>query len=138
MSQQNISVLTLTLIASSAITANRAVGFDGIQATSQGQKVMGASVTDAETGNSVAVITHGSAILEAGAAITLGDSLIADSQGRVIPASVLGVASGATPVTGTAANGAVLEGAELPDFVVADALQAASGAGKMIEVLLRR
>jgi hypothetical protein len=138
MSQQNISVLTLTLIASGAVTASRAIGFDGAQATTQGQKVMGAAVTDADSGSGVAVITNGTAIMETGAAISIGDSLITDNQGRIIPATALGVGTGATPVTSTAADGAIFEGAELPDFVIADALQTASAAGKMIEVLLRR
>ncbi|MBF0358945.1 MAG: DUF2190 family protein [Magnetococcales bacterium] len=138
MSQQNISVLTLTLIASGAVTANRGIGFDGAQATSQGQKVMGSAVTDSNSGSAVAVITNGTAIMESGAAISIGDSLIVDSQGRIIPASTLAVASGATPVTGSAANGAILEGSDLPEFIIADAMQAASAAGKMIEVLLRR
>ncbi|MBF0380691.1 MAG: DUF2190 family protein [Magnetococcales bacterium] len=138
MSQQNISVLTLTLIANGAVTAHRAMGFDGAQATSQGQKAMGASVSDADSGSGVAVVTNGTAIMETGAAVSIGDSLITDDQGRVIPASALGVGAGATPVTSTAANGAIFEGADLPDFVMADALQTASAAGKMIEVLLRR
>jgi hypothetical protein len=138
MSQQNISVLTLTLTANGAVTANRAIGFDGAQATSQGQKVMGPAVTDADSGLGVAVITHGTAIMESGAAIAIGDALISDSQGRIIPASALAVGTGAVPVTSSAADGAILTGANLPDFVIADAMQAASAAGKMIEVLLRR
>jgi hypothetical protein len=138
MSQQNISILTLTALANGAVTANRAIGFNGAQATSQGQKVMGASVTDADSGNSFPVTTLGTAIMESGAAITIGDSLITDSQGRVIPASALEVGTGATPVTSSAADGAIFTGADLPDFVIADSLQVAAAAGKMIEVLLRR
>jgi hypothetical protein len=138
MSQQNISILTLTLIAGGAINAGRAIDFAGFQATTQGQKVMGAAVTDAPLGSGVAVVTHGTAVMESGAAIAIGDSLITDSQGRVIPASALAVTTGATPVTSSSANGTILEGSELPDFIVADAMQAASSAGKIIEVLLRR
>ncbi|MBF0448581.1 MAG: DUF2190 family protein [Magnetococcales bacterium] len=138
MSQQNIAVLTLTLTTSGDVTANRAVGFDGAQATVQGQKVMGASVTDAASGNPLALITSGTAILESGAAIAVGDSLVADSQGRVIPASALTVAAGVTPVISSGANGALLIGGDLPEFILADALQSASASGEMIEVLLRR
>jgi hypothetical protein len=78
MSQQNISVLTLTLVASGTVTANRAIGFDGAQATSQGQKVMGSAVTDADSTNAVAVITNGTAIMESGAAAT---TVCRDRQG---------------------------------------------------------
>ncbi len=138
MSQQNISVLTLTVLANGAVNANRAVGFDGAEATTQGQKVMGAAVTDATSGNALALITHGTAIMESGAAIAIGDSLISDDQGRVIPAAALEVGSGATPVTSSAADGAIFTGSELPEFVIGDALQVAAAAGKMIEVLLRR
>lgn len=138
MSQQNIAILTLTQTASGAVTAHRAIGFEGAQATVQGQKILGIAVTDATDGQAVALITHGTAIVVSGAAMAVGDSLISDDQGRLIPASALGVAEGATPVTGTAANGAILEGADLPAFVVADALYAASAAGESIEVLLRR
>lgn len=138
MSQQNISVLTLTLIASGAVTANRAIGFDGAQATVQAAKIMGASVTDAVSGSAVAVITHGSAIMESGAVIAVGDSLVTDAQGRVIPANSLALESGAVAVTSSGANGAILEGGDLPEFVFADAMAAASAAGIMIEVLLRR
>lgn len=139
MSQQNISILTLTMIANGAVAVNRAVGFDGARATVQGQKVMGSSLSQASNGEAMAVVTHGSAIVETGAAILLGQSLIVDNQGRAIPASgALSLAVGAVGVTSTAANGAILEGAELPEYIFADAMQAASGAGELIEVLLRR
>lgn len=115
MSQQNISILTLTLVASGTVVEHRAVGFDAVQANIQGQKVMGTAMTAAASGATYGVVTHGTAIIETGAAVTVGDSLIADSQGRAIPA------------TGV-----------LPEFVFADALQSASGTGEMIEVLLRR
>lgn len=139
MSQQNISVLTLTMIASGTVLENRAIGFDGAQSDSQGQKVMGTAVTSAADGEAMAVVTHGTAIIETGTAVTVGDSIITDAQGRAIPVtSVLGLASGAVAVTSSAAHGAILEGADFPEFVFADALQAASGAGESIEVLLRR
>ncbi|MBF0453260.1 MAG: DUF2190 family protein [Magnetococcales bacterium] len=138
MSQQNISVLTLTLTASGTVSSHRAIGFDGAQATSQGQKVAGATLSQADDGGSVAVITHGTAIIESGASIAVGDSLMTDSQGRVIPATTLGISSGAVAVSSSAADGAILEGGDLPEFVFADALQGAASAGKRIEVLLRR
>ncbi|MEO5362451.1 MAG: DUF2190 family protein [Magnetococcus sp. DMHC-8] len=139
MSQQNIAILTLTMIANGTVTDNRAVGFNGGQATVAGQKVMGTSVSRAAHGEALAVVTHGTAVVESGAAITVGQSLITDSQGRAVPASgVLGVAAGAVAVTSSAANGAILTGAEPSEHPFADALQAASGAGEFIEVLLRR
>lgn len=147
MSKQNISLLTLSLVAAGAVAAFRAVGHDGAQATVQGQKVAGVARTEAADGETLAVDAKGTAVVESGAAIAVGDSLIVDNQGRAIPASALAVANptvdaGAVAVTSSAANGAIvtqgaISGADLPDYVFADALQVASGAGKFIEVLMR-
>ncbi|MBF0192273.1 MAG: DUF2190 family protein [Magnetococcales bacterium] len=135
----SIHVLTLTIMAAATILPARAVGFDGVQIAAQGGKPMGIAMASAKAGEALAVVTHGTAVAESGAAITLGAALIVDSQGRLIPTTGgLHVASGATAVTSSAANGAILAGGDAPEFVVADALQAASGAGEFIEVLLRR
>ncbi|MBF0182787.1 MAG: DUF2190 family protein [Magnetococcales bacterium] len=139
MSQQNISILTLTVMASGAVTENRAVAFNGSQVALSGQKVMGTSLSRAASGEALAVVTHGTAIIESGAAIAVGQSLMSDSQGRAVPVSgALALAGGAVAVTSSAANGSVLQGADLPEYIFADALQAASAAGELIEVLLRR
>lgn len=138
MSKQSITTLALAVVASGAVTAYRAVGFDGAQATTQGQKIMGIAHTDAADGDPLTVNTDGTVPVESGAAIAVGDSLIVDAQGRAIPTTGnLGVAAGGTTVTSTAANGEVLEGGDLPEFVFADALEAASAAGEFIEVLMR-
>lgn len=139
MSRQNISTLALTVVASGAITKHRAVGFDGAQATVQGQKVMGVARSDAATTEQLTLDVAGTTIIESGAAIAVGDALIVDAQGRAMPASSLAVRAGATAMTSTAANGAgVLSGSETPEYTLADALEAASAAGQFIEVLLRR
>lgn len=134
---QSITTLALTKVAIGAVTACRAVGFDGAQATVQGQKVLGVAHTDAADGSELTINTRGTAMIEAGAAIAVGESLIVDAQGRAIPTTGnLAVAAGATAVTSTAANGEILTGGDLPEFVFADALEAAA-AGEFIEVLLR-
>jgi len=135
---QSITTLSLTRPASGAITARRAVGFDGAQATVQGQKIMGIAHTDAADGEDLTLDVRGTAVIEAGAAINIGDSLIVDAQGRAIPTTGnLAVAAGATAVSSTAANGEILTGGDLPEYVFADALEAATAAGEFIEVLLR-
>ncbi len=135
---QSITTLSLTKAASGAITARRAVGFDGAQAAVQGQKILGIAHTDAAAGDLVSIDAKGTAIVEAGAAINIGDSLIVDTQGRAIPTTGnLAVGAGATAVTSTAANGEILTGGDLPEYVFADALEAAAGAGEFIEVVLR-
>lgn len=148
MSKQYNALRGDTLIAAGAVTAYRAVGFGGAQATAAGQKVLGVAATDAADGDTFLAHTIGSAPVTSGAAIAVGDSLIVDTQGRAIPAAALAVANptvdaGAVAMTSSAANGAVLTqgaitGADLPTYVFADALQAATGAGEVIEVLLRR
>lgn len=139
MSQQNIAILTLTMVANGTVEEHRVIGFDGAQATVQGQKVMGSAITSADDGESFGITTHGTAIVETGAAIAVGDAIITDAQGRAIPTTgPLSVAAGATPVTSSAANGTILQGATLPEYSFGDALQAAAGTGERIEVLLRR
>lgn len=117
MSQQNISILNLTMAASGTVVEYRAAGFDGAQATTQGQKVMGAVMTAAGDGEYFGVVIIGTAVIESGAAVNEGDSLISDAQGRAIPA------------TGGAG-----------EFIFADAIQGqeATASGQLIEVLLRR
>jgi len=135
---QSNPIQTETVQASGAITAHRAITFAGAQATVQGEKVQGVSRTAAEDGKNVAIDTMGTTIIETGAAISNGDSLIVDGQGRAIPTTGnLAVGAGATAVTSTAANGSILTGADLPEFVFADAKGAAAGAGELIKIKLR-
>ena len=139
MGRQNISTLALTVKAAGAIAQYRAVGFNGAQATVQGQKIMGIARHAAAINEQATVDVKGTAIVESGAAIAVGDALIVDAQGRAMPASSLAIRAGATAMTSTAANGSgVLSGSEPPEYTFADALEAASAAGQFIEVLLRR
>ena len=135
---QSRSIHAETIRAAGAILANRCVKFDGTQAAAQGEKVLGVAQHAAALNELVAVDVMGTAIIEAGAPIAKGDSLIVDAAGRAIPASALAVAAGGVAVTSTAANGAILVGGDLPEFVIGDALGAAAGAGEKIEVVLRR
>ena len=138
MPTQSITLLSLTATASGAVTERRAVKFSGAQADTQGEKVLGVAHQGAADGKDFAVDVRGTAVIEAGAAIAVGESLIVDTQGRAIPATgSLAIVAGATAVTSSAANGQILEGADLPEHVFADALQAAAAAGDLIEVLLR-
>jgi hypothetical protein len=137
---QSAPILTLTVTSAGAVARGRGVTFAGAQANAIGQKVMGiASQAANAAGEDVAVIACGTAICETGAAITVGQTVAMDASGRVVPAAVLTVVAGGTAVTSIAANGpSVITGAEPPIYAVGDALQAASGAGRFIEVLLRR
>ena len=137
--QQSIGLLDLPATASGAVTARRGVDFAGAQATVQGQKVMGVAVYDAVGTGPLAVRVIGTALVETGGAFANGDPLIVDTQGRAIASTgPLALKAGATAVTSAAANGAVLQGGDAPEFVFADALAASSAAGVFVEVLLRR
>lgn len=140
MPQQSITTLKLSIAAAGVVAAYRAVGFNGAQATVQGQKIQGvAEYAVAAAGVMLAVGVAGTVIVESGGIINKGDSLIVDNQGRaIVSTGKLGVAAGATAVTSTAANGQILTGGDSPEFVFADALAAATAAGQFIEVLLRR
>jgi len=139
MGKQAHSLRDETFNASSAVSEFRAVGFDGAQATVQGQKVAGVAKHDAVIGDAMAVGILGSVTIEAGAAIAIGDGLIVDANGRAIPTTgEIAIAAGATAVTSSAANGNIMTGGEMPEYVFADALEAAGAAGDFIEVLLRR
>lgn len=115
MGKQARNLHSETVLASGAITEYRAVGFDGYQATVQGQKVLGVANRSAPLAAYVDVACIGTAVVEAGAAFAIGASLTVDASGRAITV--------ATPAT---------------DYVFADAIRAAGAAGEFVEVLLRR
>jgi hypothetical protein len=132
--RQAISLLTLTVMASGAIAALRAVGFDGAQASSAGQKVMGVATFGVADGQDASVVAKGTAIIETGGAFARGAALRVDAHGRAVAADSLAAAvtaatdltqiavtvddtkltvdAGDTPVTSAAANGAVISAAE--------------------------
>jgi len=147
MSKQGISLLALTITAAGVIRAQRGVGHDGAEASVAGQKIIGVARNAAVLADPLTVDSKGTTFVESGGVIAVGDALTVDNQGRAVAAAALAVAdptinAGATPVTSSAANGDVttqgaITGGILPQYVFADALQAAGGAGEFIEVLLR-
>lgn len=136
---QSISLLTLSVVSAGAIARGRAVTFAGAQVSAAGAKAIGIATWKAEAaGEDLPVAVCGTVSAEAGGAFNKGDALACDAQGRLVAASALAIATGSTPVTSTAANGTILAGGILPQFVVADALEGSGGAGSFVEVLLRR
>jgi len=139
MGRQSAPKQFLTYLASGAVRAYRGVGYDGAEATVVGQKIQGIAQRAAADAEASDAATSGTSVAETGAAYAIGDSLMMDAQGRAIPVTgALEVTAGATAVTSSAANGAVLEGADLPEYVFADALEASGAAGEFHEVHLRR
>lgn len=110
MSKQSIPLLTLSILAAGAVAAHRFVTPVRDQAVAD-ENTLGVSTTDAANGESLAVDVLGTTIVEAGAAIAEGATLKADANGKAITWAVSGAK-------------------------VAVALEAATGDGDFIEVLL--
>ena len=137
MSVIGTSVLSLTVAAAGAIRANRFVGFDDAEASVAGQPVKGvAEYAATAAGQFIAATAKGTAYVISGSAVQAGDPVASDNQGRAVPAHALSVAAGATPVTSSAANGAVLTGSVAPECIAGRALKAATASGQLIELLL--
>lgn len=143
MSQQSRSILALSVLAAGAITTRRFVGFDGNQASVQGQKVAGVSrETIAAAGEYTSVDVAGTAVVETGGALNPGDTVISDNQGRaIVNSGALKIAAGAVAVTSAAANGtADITGSDTPEFICGRVApgQSSTGAGQFVEIILGR
>lgn len=110
MSYQSTPVLTLTMTLTGTVSAHRFVTPAGAQAGADAN-TLGVARSAGVSGEKVPVDVLGTAVVEAGAAIAAGTTLKADASGRAITWATSGAK-------------------------IAIALQAASGAGVMIEVLL--
>lgn len=110
MSAQAISLLTLTVALTGTVAAHRFVTPAGAQAGADAN-TLGVARAGGISGEKVPVDVIGTAVVEAGAAIAAGATLETDASGRAVTWATSG------PKVGIA-------------------LQAASGAGVMIEVLL--
>lgn len=110
MSQQAISLLTLTLTLSGTVAANRFVTAAGAQAGADAN-TLGVARSAGVATDKVPADVLGTAVVEAGAAVAAGATVKSDASGRAIT---------------WAASGAK----------VGLALQAAGAAGEFIEVLL--
>lgn len=132
--------LVLTRTATGTIRKGRAVTIAGGEVAAAGAKCLGIAKHGATAGQELAVAVLGVAIAVAGGSVTVGQALVSDNQGRLVPATAVAVsvAAGATGVTSSAANGAIttVAGGELPQYIVGYAMTA-GGTGEEIEVLLK-
>lgn len=152
-------ILTTSLTAAADTDPNLFIDFSGAVCGTQGMKPLGVSEVKTLSGEQLGVICQGIAVVLSGGAITKGVAVITNNAGKAIAASALACAtttttdgtvtvpSGATPVTSDAAqptlvvdlasdSTSTLSGAVPPDEIVGYALDAASGAGEYIRVLL--
>lgn len=109
MATQNLSTLTLPIKLTGAVVANRFVTPVGAQTAADGYAI-GVARSAGSTGDVIPVDIHGTAVVEAGAAVAVGATIKADASGRAITWATSGAK-------------------------IAIALEAATAAGQMIEVL---
>lgn len=109
MAATSIATLTLTTQATGSVAESRFITYAGAQAGAAAN-TMGVNQYSVSLSELAAVVVSGTAIVEAGAAIAAGAALETDASGRAVTKS-------AGPTVGRA-------------------LQAASGAGSFIEILL--
>lgn len=107
--KQNISILSLTVVATAAITTNTLVTIGGAVAAAAGT-ALGVADTAAAIGQAVSVSVVGTALVTAGAAIAAGAAVEVGAAGSAV-----------TRVTGV---------------TVGRALSAAAAAGDLVEILL--
>ena len=141
--QQSSPLFTPTIIANGVVAQQRFVDFTGAQVTTQGAKAIGvAKYGDPVGGNPIPIEAMGTTLVTSGAALTAGQAVISDNQGRAIPnTGALKIATGAVAVTSVAANGATdLAGSDPPEYIMGDVMpgQSATGAGFAVEIFLRR
>lgn len=110
MSQQAIGILPLTVLLSGTVAANRFVTVAGAQAGADAN-TLGVARSAGVSGDRITVDVLGTAVVEAGAAISAGATLETDASGRAVTWATSG------PKVGIA-------------------LEAAGAAGQFIEVLL--
>lgn len=127
-----------SITAAAALAAMRFIGFDG-NLCGADAKALGASELATNSGEQCPVIVSGIALVESGGVITAGAALASDATGRAVAATALSATTpiGATPVTSTSATPAMtIAGGYMPQALNGRALDAASGAGEFIRVLL--
>lgn len=112
MSKGNISLLTLTVIATAVVAANRFVTTAGAH-TAAGALPLGVTRSDGVIGDPIPVDVHGTALVEA------GDAIAADA-----------------PIMVTTDGKALTHDGDGDKHAVARALEAAGAAGDLVEVLL--
>ncbi|WP_306603921.1 DUF2190 family protein [Azonexus sp.] len=113
MSQQAISLLALTVGLTGAAAANRFITPAGAQAGA-GANTLGVTRSAGSIGEKVPVDVIGTAVVEAGAAITQGDTLKVDANGKAITWAVSG-AKVAIALQAAGADGALIEVLLLPN-----------------------
>lgn len=124
--------------AAADLDKNIFVGFDGDKCGADA-RALGVLQEDVDSGEQASVIVTGIALVLSGGVISVGDPLASDANGKAVTATDVSVTipADSTPVTSDAAQPTlVVAGSVLPQVINGYALDAASGAGELIRVLL--
>jgi hypothetical protein len=130
--------VTTSIKAASPVLKHRFISFTGGY-PSVNAKALGVSMADTDAGKMIPVVVTGIAIVEAGGAVSKGDALTTDAEGKAVKADPFSVTvpAGATSVTSDAAQPDLVEsGGVLPQAVNGYALDDAASAGDLIRILL--
>lgn len=114
MALQDINGLVLTTVATATLYANRCINIGGTLSVADGN-FFGVCKTNAVSGDAVPTVVSGTALIEAGAAISKGDTL---------------------KIAGTGVNAGRVITWVTSGFKIGTALSSASAAGALVEVLL--
>lgn len=108
MSKQSLNLLTFSMTALGVIAANRFVTTTGAQAGAAAN-TYGVAEASAVGGEKLAVTSHGTAVVEAGAAIAAGALVETDATGRAITRAAGPIVGRLAPGQSAAAAGAFVE-----------------------------
>ena len=114
MSQQNISLLALTVLATVAVESRRFVTGSGAYATAAGN-TLGVSRSAAAIGERFPADIAGTAVVEAGGAIAADAAIEVGADGKAVTASAGAVVARAAPGASAAADGDFLEVVLIPN-----------------------
>ncbi|MFN3781769.1 MAG: capsid cement protein [Candidatus Kapaibacteriota bacterium] len=98
-------IMTITIKAQEELPPYRFVDFRGM-ICQQNQKALGATVGRWSSNKYAGIIVLGTAIVEAGSTITIGDKIASNAEGKAVPAT-----------TGAEVNGRALNSANAGEFV---------------------
>lgn len=76
------AISVVNVVAAEALTKYRFVNASGAYVASAGDRAIGVTLTDADSGDSVAVQTAGVVFVEAGGAITIGQAVQSTDAGK--------------------------------------------------------
>ena len=128
-----------SILAAADLARNLFIGFDG-NVCGADAKAKGVSEVKTTSGEQCPVVINGIGLVLSGAAITaVGKPLVSDANGKAIEATAFSVSVpvDTTPVLSDAAQPNLVEaGSVLPQAINGYALDTASGADKLVRVLL--